>query len=315
MKLSVVIPVYNEEANIAPMIKVVGEVLQSISHEIIFVDDGSRDGTIETILSYKDKHIRLVRFSRNFGQTSAMAAGIAEARGTYIATLDGDLQNDPKDIPLMLTKLEKEGLDIVAGRRKKRQDGFILRKIPSRIANYLIRRLSNVHIRDYGCTLKIFRAELAKRLDLYGELHRFIPILADMQGAKIAEMDVRHHPRTAGVSKYGIGRTSKVASDLLLMFFFIKYRQKPMHLFGGLGFAMGLIGGLIELYLLIEKILGYDIADRPLFYVGILLILMSVQLITTGFIAELLIRTYYGSQAKTPYVIAERYEGGKMVNT
>lgn len=303
--LSLVVPVYNEEENIAPMIEAVEKALGEMSYELIFVDDGSSDSTVATVKQHLKQHkqIQLLEFSRNFGQTSAMAAGIEAARGVYIATLDGDLQNDPADIPLMLEKLEKEKLDVVTGIRAKRQDGFILRKIPSKIANYFIRRLTGVHIRDYGCTLKVFRAQLAKQLELYGELHRFIPVLATLEGAKIADMDVRHHPRRFGEAKYGIGRTFKVVSDLLLMFFLLKYRQKPMHFFGNLGMMMCLVGGFIETYLLLLKIFGEDIGGRPLFYVGILLLITGVQLITTGFIAELLMRTYYASQGKRPYNI------------
>ncbi len=302
-RISLVIPVYNEEENIKPMLSAIEKALKEISHEVIFVDDGSSDTTVATIKkeSKKVSHVRVVEFSRNFGQTSAMAAGIDAAKGKYIATLDGDLQNDPADIPRMLEKLEKEGLDVVTGVRAKRKDGFILRKIPSKIANYLIRRITKVYIRDYGCTLKVFRAGLAKQLELYGELHRFIPILATLEGAKIADMDVKHHPRQFGVAKYGIGRTFKVVSDLLLMFFLLKYRQKPMHFFGNLGLLMCLIGGAIQSYLFVLKLIGEDIGGRPLFYVGILLLITGVQLITTGFIAELLMRTYYASQGKRPY--------------
>lgn len=301
--ISLVVPVYNEEENIKPMVKAVEEAMKKMSYELIFVDDGSSDTTVDVVksTSKKNSHIRIVEFSRNFGQTSAMAAGIDAAEGKYIATLDGDLQNDPADIPLMLEKLEKEGLDVVTGVRAKRKDGFILRKIPSKIANYFIRKLTKVYIRDYGCTLKVFKSRLAKQLELYGELHRFIPVLATLEGAKIADMDVRHHPRQFGEAKYGIGRTIKVVSDLLLMFFLLKYRQKPMHFFGNLGMMMCLAGGLIESYLLALKVLGEDIGGRPLFYVGILLLITGVQLVTTGFIAELLMRTYYASQGKRPY--------------
>ena len=311
MKLSLVVPVYNEADNIAPLAAAVKAALADYAYEIVFVDDGSSDNTREEILKLADPHIVLVQFARNFGQTSAMAAGIEAAKGEYIATIDGDLQNDPADIPLMITKLEAENLDIVAGRRLKRQDGAILRKIPSRIANWLIRKFTHTHIRDLGCTLKLFRSSLAKQLDLYGELHRFIPVLASFYGAKIGEMDVRHYPRKHGVSKYGLGRTSRVASDLLLMVFFVKYRQRPMHLFGMVGLSMFLIGATIESYLFILKLMGQPIAGRPLFDVGILLLIMSMQFITAGFVSELLMRTYYGSQNKKPYVIAKIFRGGK----
>lgn len=309
--LSVVVPVYNEQENIPPLLDAIEAALTGIAHEVVLVDDGSSDNTIAEILKYSKPNTRIVAFARNFGQTSAMAAGIEAARGQYIATMDGDLQNDPSDIPLMLSKLQVEGLDMVAGYRAKRKDGFILRKIPSKIANRLIRRVSNVQVRDYGCTLKVFKSSIAKELDLYGELHRFIPILASIKGAKIAEMAVKHHPRRFGTSKYGLSRTLRVASDLLLMAFFIRYRQKPMHLFGSVGLSMLLIGTLIETYLFIYKLFGHDIADRPLFYVGILLLIAGIQLITTGFVAELQMRTYFSAANARPYAVAKRYEGGK----
>jgi dolichol-phosphate mannosyltransferase len=199
------------------------------------------------------------------------------------------------------------------GRRANRQDGFILRKIPSKIANKIIRSTTKVHVSDYGCTLKLFRQSIAKKLDLYGELHRFIPVLSQIYGAKIAEMDVKHHPRRFGKSKYGIGRTLRVVSDLMLMLFFQKYRQRPMHLFGSLGIALMAIGMAIEFYLLCLKIMGQDIGQRPLFYVGIVLIITAVQLITTGFLAELIMRTYFESQHKKPYIVARRYVGSREI--
>lgn len=311
MRLSVVIPVYNEKDNIEPMLNAIKDALKGIQYEVIFVDDGSSDGTPDIINEHATKNIRLVQFQRNFGQTSAMAAGIDNAKGEFIATLDGDLQNDPSDIPMMLEKLEKEKLDIVAGIRANRQDGKFLRKIPSKIANILIRTLTKVRITDYGCTLKVFRTEIAKQIDLYGELHRFIPILGHMEGAKIAEVETKHHARKFGESKYGIGRTFRVISDLLLMIFLSKWRQKPMHLFGSMGVFMLIGGGLVQSYLLLLKIMGEDIGGRPLFYVGILLIITGVQLITTGFISELLMRTYYESQNKKPYNVKDTYTGGK----
>jgi glycosyltransferase involved in cell wall biosynthesis len=312
MKLSVVIPVYNEKDNIQPMLSALEAALPNIEHEVIFVDDGSSDGTPDMInKAAKHDKIRLVQFQRNFGQTSAMAAGIEAAHGEFIVTLDGDLQNDPSDIPMMLEKLEKENLDIVAGIRANRKDGRFLRKIPSKLANMLIRKVTKVHITDYGCTLKVFRASIAKQLDLYGELHRFIPILGHMEGAKIAEVNTKHHARQFGVSKYGIGRTLRVISDLMLMLFLSKYRQKPMHLFGTIGTFMLTGGFLVESYLLLLKIFGQNIGGRPLFYVGILLIITGVQLITTGFIAELMMRTYYESQGKKPYNVRSTFSGGK----
>jgi glycosyltransferase involved in cell wall biosynthesis len=317
MRLSIVIPVYNEKDNIRPMISSLNLALKDIEHEVIFVDDGSHDGTQDIINNeaLNNNNIRLIEFQRNFGQTSAMSAGICMAEGDFIATLDGDLQNDPTDIPMMLEKLEKENLDIVAGIRKNRQDDKFLRKIPSKIANILIRTFTKVNIQDYGCTLKVFRASIAKQIDLYGELHRFIPILGHMEGAKIAEMETKHHARKHGKSKYGLSRTFRVISDLLLMIFLSRFRQKPMHLFGSVGTFMLFTGGLIEFYLLILKIYGQDIGGRPLFYVGILLLITGVQLITTGFISELLMRTYYESQGKKPYNIKATYKAGKKVMT
>jgi len=314
VNLSLVIPVYNEEENIRPLMESLAKNLDGIDHEVIFVDDGSSDHTVDEIIKRSGENVRVLVFSRNFGQTSALAAGIDAAKGEFIATLDGDLQNDPADIPMMLERLQKDNLDIVAGRRLNRRDGMILRKIPSKIANFLIRKVTKVKVHDYGCTLKIFRASLAKKLDLYGELHRFIPILGSIHGAKIAEMYVRHHPRKFGQSKYGIGRTLKVASDLLLMFFFVKYRQKPMHLFGMLGLGMFGGGFLIETWLLLEKIAGQSIANRPLFYIGILLIIMSIQFITTGFVAELIMRTYFGATSRKPYSIHKKYQAGRELH-
>jgi len=311
MLLSIVIPVYNEKDNIKPMLTAISEALHGVEHEVVLVDDGSNDGTPNEIKKQASSNIRMVVFSRNYGQTSAMAAGIEAAYGEFIATIDGDLQNDPADIPLMLERLQKEGLDIVAGIRANRQDGRIMRKIPSKIANWVIRKTTNVHLSDYGCTLKVFRASVAKSIDLYGELHRFIPVLASMEGAKIAEMETRHHARKFGVSKYGIGRTFRVISDLMLMLFLLKYRQKPMHLFGTIGAFMFILGGAVESYLLLLKIFGHDIGGRPLFYVGILLIITGLQLITTGFISEMLMRTYYESQGKKPYNIRSTFSGAK----
>lgn len=308
-KLSVVIPVMNEEDNIKPLFKELREALKGIDYELIFVDDGSTDKTVERIKEEADNRTKLIVFNRNFGQTIAMAAGIDAAQGELITTIDGDLQNDPRDIPIMMEKLENEGWDVVAGVRANRQDGLVLRKIPSKIANWIIRKTTKVYLSDYGCTLKVFKKEVAKNLGLYGELHRFIPVLAKLYGAKMTEMPVRHHPRIHGQSKYGIGRTFKVLSDLFLMLFFQKYGTKPMHLFGTLGFGMFGIGALIDFYLFILKIFGKDIGGRPLLILGVMLTLGGIQLITTGFLAEIMMRTYYESQNKKPYVIKEIFTG------
>ncbi|EAT59968.1 glycosyltransferase family 2 protein [Chlorobium ferrooxidans] len=303
MKLSVVIPVMNEVENIKPLFAALASSLAGIDHEIVLVDDGSTDGTVAEIEANAPSNLQLVVLNKNYGQTTAMAAGIDHAKGDLIATLDGDLQNDPSDIPMMMRYLFDNDLDVVAGRRAGRQDGMILRKIPSKIANALIRTLTDVHIRDYGCTLKVFKKDVAKNLGLYGELHRFIPVLVQLYGAKMAEVDVRHHARQFGKSKYGIGRTFKVMSDLLFMVFFQKYSQKPMHLFGTLGFFSLFIGLALNLYLLFLKILGEKIGGRPLLSLGIIMTFIGIQLITTGFIAEFIMRTYYESQNKKPYII------------
>ncbi|MDD5406390.1 MAG: glycosyltransferase family 2 protein [Sulfurovaceae bacterium] len=308
-KLSLIVPMMNEEANVAPLFQAVRSALKDIDYEFILVDDGSTDNTVNEMKRLSDERVKIIVFNRNFGQTTAMSAGIDAATGELIATIDGDLQNDPSDIPIMMAKLENEGWDVVAGRRANRQDGMFFRKIPSKIANYIIRRSTGVYLNDYGCTLKVFKKDVAKNLGLYGELHRFIPILAKMYGAKMVEMDVKHHARIHGVSKYGLGRTFKVMSDLLLMLFMQKYQTKPMHLFGGLGIASLGLGVIINFYLLILKLCGENIGNRPLLTLGIVLLIAGIQLITTGFIAELIMRTYFESQNKTPYTIREIFLG------
>jgi len=302
-KLSVIVCVYNEEPNIRPLVERIGEALENIDYELIYVDDGSTDNTVKELLNLENPHLILVEFKKNYGQSSALAAGIKEASGEYLVLLDGDLQNDPSDIPGMLKLAEEEGWDLVAGMRANRKDGMFLRKIPSYIANAMIRRTTNVRIKDYGCTLKLFKSELAKNLGLYGELHRFIPVLASLEGASITQVEVKHHPRQFGKSKYGIGRTFKVAADLLLMLFFKKYMQRPMHLFGTWGIMILFAGVLINTYLLILKLLGNDIWGKPLLLLGVLLVVAGFQLITIGILAEMLMRTYYESQDKTPYRI------------
>lgn len=302
-ELSVVIPVMNEEDNVQPMVEAVAAALQGIDHEVIFVDDGSTDATRPRIKALLNDHIRLVELRRNYGQSTAMSAGIDHSRGKYIAMLDGDLQNDPTDIPMMLDLLKKEDWDVVAGNRANRKDGMILRKIPSMIANALIRRMTGVYIKDYGCTLKIFKHEIAEDLGLYGELHRFIPVLARQQGARITQVDVKHHPRKFGKSKYGIGRTFRVMSDLVTMVFFGRYIQKPMHLFGTMGFVSLILGVLINLYLLTLKIMGHDIWGKPLLILGLIFLLGGIQLITIGILAEVNIRTYFEASDKKTYQV------------
>jgi glycosyltransferase involved in cell wall biosynthesis len=308
-KISLVIPVMNEENNIQPLLEKVNESLNGWDYEVILVDDGSTDQTIANIKKFGDEHTKAVIFNKNYGQTTAMAAGIAEADGDYIITLDGDLQNDPSDIPAMIKKLEDDDVDVVAGIRAKRQDGMFLRKIPSKLANAMIRKLTGVYLHDYGCTLKVFKSDIAKNLGLYGELHRFIPVLAQLQGAKLAEMPVNHHARIHGSSKYGLGRTFKVISDLMLMVFLQKYLQRPMHLFGVAGIITFMAGAAINVWLLIEKLMGADIWGRPLLILGITLILGGIQLITIGIVAELIVRTYFESQNKKTYRVKEIFIG------
>ncbi len=307
MQLSLVIPVMNEEDNIKPLFESIKKALKDIDYEIIIVDDGSSDNTLENLKKYKYEKVKIIVLNRNYGQTTAISAGIKESRGDIIALMDGDLQNDPRDIPLMIEKLKEGNWDVVAGIRENRKDNF-LRKFPSKIANWIIRKTTRVNIKDYGCTLKVFKKEVAKNLDLYGELHRFIPVLAKIYGAKITQMRVRHHPRVHGSSKYGIGRTFKVISDLLFMIFMLKYRQKPMHLFGTIGIPIFLAGLFINIYMAVLKLLGYSIGGRPLLLLGVLLLLVGIQLITSGFLAELIMRTYFESQNKKPYSIKEIIE-------
>jgi glycosyltransferase involved in cell wall biosynthesis len=313
--LSVVITVYNEEDNIQPLLKATYAALSGMDYEVILVEDGSTDRTVAEVKKYANTRTKLVIFNRNYGQTTALAAGIDQATGQYIATMDGDLQNDATDLPGMLQKAIDEEWDVVAGRRANRKDGFVLRKIPSKIANWIIRNSTNVHLKDYGCTLRVYKAEIAQNMGLYGELHRFIPVLAKQEGAKMTEVDVKHHPRIHGTSKYGLSRTFKVMADLILMLFFQKYFQRPIHLFGGLGLLAFLLGGIINVYLLALKILGEDIWGRPILILGFMLILGGIQLITTGIIAEIIVRTYFESQDKKTYRVKALYTGEQEVQT
>lgn len=312
-ELSVVVTVMNEEENIKPLLESIRVALAGIDYEVVLVDDGSSDKTRQRILENADDRTVFVELRKNYGQSTAMTAGIDYSRGRYVALLDGDLQNDPTDIPAMLELLKREDWDVVAGNRKKRKDGFILRKIPSRIANALIRRMTGVYIKDYGCTLKVFRREIAEELGLYGELHRFIPVLAKMQGARITQVDVKHHARIHGKSKYGINRTFKVMSDLVLMVFMRRYMQKPMHLFGAIGFTSFGIGLAINLYLLVLKIMGQDIWGKPLLILGLILLLGGIQFITIGIIADINVRTYFESQNKKTYTVRKVYHSNREI--
>ena len=306
-QISVVVCIYNEEDNIKPLNEQIKAAIGDMDYEIIYVDDGSTDSSLEVLKSISSDRYKVVELRKNYGQSLALGAGISQASGEYIVTMDGDLQNDPEDILKMLEKLKEEDLDIVAGIRKKRKDNLLLRKIPSKIAGFIIRRSLGVSIKDFGCTLRVHKNEFAKEINLYGELHRFISVLAILNGARIAEMQVNHRPRIHGKSKYGLGRSLKVISDLLLILFFEKYFLRPMHLFGVVGFLLTFVGILINLYLLGLKILGQDIWGRPLILVGILFIVGGIQLITLGIFLDLQMRTYYESSDKRPYKIRKLY--------
>ncbi len=301
-RVSIVIPIYNEQENIAPLLQRLQSAMADYSNpwELILVDDGSIDNTALNLEKEREKygsHVRALYLQRNYGQTAAMQAGIDAARGDVIVTLDGDLQNEPNDIPRLIKRLIDEDLDLVAGWRKNRQDDLFLRKIPSRIANRLIAKITGVKLHDYGCSLKAYRSEIIKNVRLYGEMHRFIPawIATKTQPNRIKEEVVSHHARELGESKYGIMRTFRVLLDLLSVYFFMRYSARPGHFFGKLGFISGALGSIILLYLLGIKISGGDIGGRPLLLVGVVLILASLQFFTTGILGELMSRTYYES--------------------
>lgn len=300
--LSVVVPMYNEEHNAPKLIRAIDEALKGYPYELILVDDNSTDGTRQAIRDAGDGHVVLIELKKNYGQSSALMAGIDYAQGDFIITLDGDLQNDPQDIPQMIDKLIEADVDVVVGWRKNRQDN-LLRTLPSKIANYIIRKTTKLNIKDHGCALKVFRRDAAKSLDLYGESHRFITLLTYIQGSRIAQIPVNHLPRIHGVSKYGIGRTFKVVNDLLLLLFIQKHLQKPIYLFGNLGMIAFLLGSCINVYLLILKLMGNEIGGRPLLILGVLLIFIGIQLFTSGIFIDLQMKTYYESQGKRPFNI------------
>ena len=308
--LSIVVPMYNESENVEPLLARIHLALDGYPcpWEVVLVDDGSSDATpveLARCAKHFGPHVRVVALLRNFKQTAAMQAGLDAARGSVIATMDGDLQNDPIDIPRMVNRLLNENLDLVAGWRKNRQDDLLLRKIPSRIANRLIARLTGVHLKDYGCSLKVFRGSAIKNVRLYGEMHRFIPAwLATVTTPnKIAQEVVTHHPRVFGQSKYGISRTFRVVLDLVFVYFFMRYRTRPGHFFGGIGIALGALGSLILTYLIGLKVfLGESIGTRPLLFGGFFLVIAGVQMVTSGVIAELLTRIYYESGTSRAYL-------------
>jgi len=317
LALSVVVPIYNEVASIPHLVDAVATSLSAnqLSYEIVCVDDGSQDGSTELLLELVSSRpdLKAVILRRNYGQTAAMSAGFKYAQGRVIVMIDGDLQNDPADIPALLAKME-EGYDLVSGWRKERQDAALTRLLPSKIANWLIGKVTGVKLHDYGCSLKAYRSELVADMHLYGELHRFLPALAYIEGARITEIPVRHHARRYGQSKYGLGRTFRVIMDLVTVFFMKKFLTRPMHVFGLFGLLSFGVGLFLGLYLTLLK-LGFDqnIGDRPLLILAVVLLLAGVQLFSFGLLAEVLMRTYHESQGRPIYRVREVVGGRKDV--
>jgi len=308
MNLSLIIPVYNEQDNLPFLFEAIYKVMNSLnqSWEVILVDDGSQDNSLSVLKEYAQKdadHVRVISFRRNFGQTAAIAAGLDYAQGEIIVLLDADMQNDPADIPMLLAKLD-EGYDLVSGWRKSRKDNALTRNFPSMIANWIISRVTGVHLHDYGCTLKAYRRDVLEGFRLYGEMHRFIPVYASSVGAKIAEMQVNHYPRKFGKAKYGLERTAKVILDLFTVKFLISFSSKPIYLFGGAGGFLMVISTLIMLFLFMRRIFFLvGIANSPLLQMSAMFFILGFQSILLGLIAELLVRTYHESQRKPTYTI------------
>jgi glycosyltransferase involved in cell wall biosynthesis len=308
--LSIVIPIHNEEPSILPLYDRLTSVLEPLQrpYEILFIDDASSDRSFELLanLVETDGHLKVIRLRRNFGQTAALSAGFHEAKGDVIIAMDGDLQHAPEDIPALLEKID-QGYDIASGWRKRRVDNAIMRKLPSRVANWMMARASGIELHDFGTTFKAYRAEVLKDVNLYGELHRFIPALASFYGARVIEVPIRNVPRASGDSHYGIGRTFRVMFDILTIKFLLKYFTRPMHFFGLLGLAGCGLGGVIMAYLLVEKILGYEIVMEhgPLMIAGALLLLGGIMMFSTGLIGEMMMRTYFESQDRRIYAVRE----------
>jgi len=312
MDISIVIPVYNEEANISPLSAEIKDVMTRYgrTYELIFINDGSTDNTFEELKKAKSSHpnVKIIDLNRNFGQTPAIMAGFHYAKGNIIVTMDGDLQNDPHDIPKMVEKIES-GFDLVSGWRRKRKDAVLTRVIPSKLANGIISGTLKVPLHDYGCTLKAYKHNIVKDMPLYGEMHRFIPAIASWKGAKMAEIEVNHRPRKHGKTKYGLNRTLKVLMDLLLLAFLSEYSTKPIRFFGALGFLSGLLGVISVIGLLYMKIFEHmNMVRNPLLILSALFFIVSVQFISMGFLGEINIRTYYESQNKKTYHIHETIE-------
>lgn len=310
MRLSVVVPVYNEEANLPELVARLEEVLAGLDggSEIVVVDDGSTDGTFAVLrrLHAENPRVRAIRLRTNFGQSAALAAGFDAAKGEVVVTLDGDLQNDPADIPVLLAQLE-EGYDVVSGWRRPRRDPFWRRRVPSMLANWLISRITGVSLHDYGCALKAYRREVLEHVELYGEMHRFLPALAKWVGAAIAEVPVRHHPRRQGRSKYGLSRTPRVLLDLLTVKFMMSYWTRPIQIFGLIGLVSAIAGlGLAAVLSYQRLFLDVPLANRPILLLAVLLIFIGIQFVSIGLLGEMVVRTYHESQRKPIYVIRER---------
>ncbi|NER80377.1 MAG: glycosyltransferase family 2 protein [Leptolyngbya sp. SIO1D8] len=309
LDLSLVVPIYNEYESIPRLLEVISEAMETVNltYEIICIDDGSADGSADLLRKFASERqdVTALLLRRNYGQTAAMAAGFDYARGRVIITLDGDLQNDPKDIPKLMSKLD-EGYDLVSGWRKHRKDNQVTRLLPSKLANWLIGRVTGVSLHDYGCSLKAYRTEVVRDMNLYGELHRFLPVLAFIEGARIAELPVNHYARQFGKSKYGLGRTFRVVMDLMTVYFMKRFLTKPMHVFGLLGLLSMIAGLATGTYLTLLKFsTGQDIGDRPLLILAIVLFLTGIQLFSFGLLAELLMRTYHESQKRPIYRVRE----------
>ncbi|MBL7124365.1 MAG: glycosyltransferase family 2 protein [Actinobacteria bacterium] len=309
MDLSIVIPIYNERESIEKLYKKLDEALSRINlkYEVMLIDDGSTDGTFNELLKIhrKNRLYKIIRFRKNFGQTPAISAGFSYAEGEVVITLDADLQNDPQDIQVLLSKMN-EGYDIVSGWRKNRKDKAVTRRFPSIIANKIISKLTGVHLHDYGCTLKAYKKEVVKNINLYGEMHRYIPAIASWMGVKVAEVPVMHHSRRYGKSKYGVSRTIKVILDIITLKFLLSYSQSPIQIFGLVGLFSGLVGFIMTSYLIIMRLFfNQPLADRPLFILSIFIIFIGVQLITIGLLAEVLIRVYHEVQNRSTYVIKD----------
>jgi len=309
--ISIVVPLYQEEENVPLLVAEVAAKLTDVSYELILVDDGSTDGTVAAVKKARasDDRVVLIQLRRNYGQTAAMSAGFERAKGQFVVYMDGDLQTDPADIPKLLERLQKDNLDMVNGWRKDRQDASVSRNFPSKIANALIRRSTNVRMHDYGCPMKLMRADVAKNLRIYGEQHRFLPALASQYGARLGEEVVTHRPRQFGESKYGIGRTVRVVVDLLLILFFQRFTDRPLQLFGPAGLISLACGLFIDLWLTLDKVIfGADLATRPMLQLGSLLIVTGILLFGIGLMLEMQARTYYEATGRRHYSVREEDE-------